>query len=168
MRRLWSSHHVFSDPITFALRSWRSYRLRSAIRHVRMKHYPNTWLFVLNNFAYFTLSISGHDVVMVGKCKPGLKGKGRARKIPAQKPPPKPINEDADVDSEGESASIAKTNHRTLQWKLAHSLKTRKPTEVDNEPEPDYVSEGISHPVFCGDLVYKLRRVKCEFRPVGL
>ena len=26
----------------------------------------------------------------------------------------------------------------------------------------EYVSEGISHPVFYGDLVYKLRRVKCE------
>ena len=26
----------------------------------------------------------------------------------------------------------------------------------------EYVSEGISHPVLCGDLVYKLRRVKCE------
>ena len=25
-----------------------------------------------------------------------------------------------------------------------------------------YVSEGISHPVFYGDLVYKLRKVKCE------
>ena len=26
----------------------------------------------------------------------------------------------------------------------------------------EFVSEGISHPVFCGDLVYKLRRVKSE------
>ena len=26
----------------------------------------------------------------------------------------------------------------------------------------EYVSEGISHLVFYGDLVYKLRRVKCE------
>ena len=26
----------------------------------------------------------------------------------------------------------------------------------------EYVSEGISHPVFYGDLVYKLRKVKCE------
>ena len=26
----------------------------------------------------------------------------------------------------------------------------------------EYVTEGISHPVFYGDLVYKLRRVKCE------
>ena len=26
----------------------------------------------------------------------------------------------------------------------------------------EYASEGISHPVFYGDLVYKLRRVKCE------
>ena len=26
----------------------------------------------------------------------------------------------------------------------------------------DYVSEGISHRVFYGDLVYKLRRVKCK------
>ena len=26
----------------------------------------------------------------------------------------------------------------------------------------EYVSEGISHPVFYGDKVYKLRRVKCE------
>ena len=26
----------------------------------------------------------------------------------------------------------------------------------------EYVTEGISHPVFSGDLVYKLRRVKCE------
>ena len=26
----------------------------------------------------------------------------------------------------------------------------------------EYVSEGIFHPVFYGDLVYKLRRVKCE------
>ena len=26
----------------------------------------------------------------------------------------------------------------------------------------EYVLEGISHPVFYGDLVYKLRRVKCE------
>ena len=38
MRRISSSHHVFSDPITFALRSWRSFRVRSTIRHVRMKH----------------------------------------------------------------------------------------------------------------------------------
>ena len=110
MQRLWSSHHVFSDPITFALRSWRSYRYRSAIRHVRMKHYPNTSLFVLNNFAYFTISISGLNVAMVGKCNPGPKGKERERKIPAQKPPPKPTNEDADVESDGESASIAKTS----------------------------------------------------------
>ena len=26
----------------------------------------------------------------------------------------------------------------------------------------EYVTEGISHPVFYGDLVYKLRRVRCE------
>ena len=26
----------------------------------------------------------------------------------------------------------------------------------------EYVTEGISHPIFYGDLVYKLRRVKCE------
>ena len=26
----------------------------------------------------------------------------------------------------------------------------------------EYVTEGISHPVFYGDLVYKLRKVKCE------
>ena len=26
----------------------------------------------------------------------------------------------------------------------------------------EYVSEGISQPVFYGDLIYKLRRVKCE------
>ena len=26
----------------------------------------------------------------------------------------------------------------------------------------EFVSEGISYPVFCGDLVYKLWRVKCE------
>ena len=31
----------------------------------------------------------------------------------------------------------------------------------------DYVSQGISHPVFYGDIVYKLRRVK-EFHLVGL
>ena len=31
-----------------------------------------------------------------------------------------------------------------------------------------YVSEGISHPVFYGDLVYKLRRVKCEANFVSL
>ena len=110
MRRLLSSHHVFSDPITFALRFWRSYRVRNAIRHVRMKHNPNTWLFVLNNFAYFTLNSSGHNVAMVGKGKPGLKGKGKARKIPAQEPPPKPTNENADVESDGESTSIAKTS----------------------------------------------------------
>ena len=27
---------------------------------------------------------------------------------------------------------------------------------------PEYITEGISHPVFFGDLVYKLRRVRCE------
>ena len=64
-----------------------------------------------NNFAYFdTISISGHNVAMVGKGKPGPKGKGRARNISAQKPPPKPTNEDADVESEGKSASITKTS----------------------------------------------------------
>ena len=38
MRRLSSSHHVFSEPITFAPSSWRFFRVRSTIRHVRMKH----------------------------------------------------------------------------------------------------------------------------------
>ena len=32
----------------------------------------------------------------------------------------------------------------------------------------EYVSEGISHPVFYGDLVYKLKRVKCEPNFVSL
>ena len=33
----------------------------------------------------------------------------------------------------------------------------------------EYVTEGISHPVFYGDLVYKLRRIRCEanFVPSG-
>ena len=43
---------------------------------------------------------------MVGKGKSGPKGKGRARKVPTQKPPDK----DADVESKGESASIAKSS----------------------------------------------------------
>ena len=32
----------------------------------------------------------------------------------------------------------------------------------------EYVTEGISHQVFYGDLVYKLRRVKCEAKFVSL
>ena len=32
---------------------------------------------------------------------------------------------------------------------------------------PEYVSEGISHPVFYGDLVYKLRSVRCEANSVS-
>ena len=32
----------------------------------------------------------------------------------------------------------------------------------------DYVSQGITHPVFYRDLVYKLRRVKDESNFVGL
>ena len=31
----------------------------------------------------------------------------------------------------------------------------------------EYVSEGISHPFFYGDLFYKLRRVKCEANVVS-
>ena len=32
----------------------------------------------------------------------------------------------------------------------------------------EYVTEGISHPIFYGDLVYKLRRVRCEANFVSL
>ena len=47
---------------------------------------------------------------MVGKGKPGPKGKGMEKKISAQKPSPNSTNEDADFDLGGESASISKTS----------------------------------------------------------
>ena len=41
--------------------------------------------------------------------------------------------------------------------------------KFDAIPFQEYVSKGITHPVFYADLVYKIRRVKCEanFIPLG-
>ena len=162
MQRLWSTHHVFSDPITFSLRSWRSYRVRSAIRHVRMKHYPNTCLFVLNNFAYFTISISGHNVAMVGKSKPGPKGKERKRKIPTQKPPQKLTNEDADVESEGESASIANTSESPdISMETCSQPNNKKAKVITNLNLNSCFGRNLS-PGLLQWSSLQIRSVKCE------
>ena len=72
---------------------------------------------------------------MVGKGKLGPKGKGRARKIPAKKHPPNLTNEDADVESERESASIAKTSESPdiamESWSQTNSKKAKVITNLN-------------------------------------
>ena len=50
---------------------------------------------------------------------------------------------------------------KTFPWKFLRSYSEflSKFGEISSQ---EYVSEGIPHPVFIGDLVYKLRRVKYE------
>ena len=59
------------------------------------------------------------------------------------------------------SASIVNTLPHTWLGKFyrSYSELLSKFGEISFQ---EYVTEGISHPVFYGDLIYKLRRVKCE------
>ena len=54
--------------------------------------------------------LRSYNIAMVRKGRPGPNGKGEARKSCAQKPLTKPTNQDAGLESEGESASIARAS----------------------------------------------------------
>ena len=87
---------------------------------------------------------------MVEKGKLGPKGKGTARKIPAQKPPPKPTNEDAGVESDGESASIAKTSEppeiAMETCTQANNKKANVVTNLTDEQEEVMIEWLTEHP----------------------
>ena len=51
---------------------------------------------------------------------------------------------------------------RQLSFLLKYQIYSDLLSKFGEISFQEYVTEGISHPVFYGDLVYKLRRVRCE------
>ena len=171
MQRVWSSYHVFSDPITFALPSWRSYRVRSAIRHVRMKHYPNTWLFVLNNFAYISLKASQVTTLpWLGNANLIRKGKRGKEKSLHRNLHQNQQTKMRMLSLNGESASIAKTSESPdIAMETCSQPNNKKAKVITNLNLNSCFGRNLSPGLLrWSSIQSKEGQMRSEYRSVGL